>query len=410
MAARIALVSMHTSPATAAGTGDAGGMNVLVASVAAEFAARGVEVDLLTRAAGAPRTIRLSDKVTLRELAAGGQGELAKNDLVAATDEFGEGVARLARSDRYDVIHAHYWLSGLATLPVALELGIPLVQSFHTVAVLKHATLAPGTAQEPEQRVRSEMFLAKQASAIIAASAAEATALIDGVGAPADRLWVIPPGVDVETFHPRRSAADAAVRARLAVPPGRPLMAVVGRIQPLKDQELAVRALAAMKQRDDRIPILVIAGDPTPGDQPYIAALRALAADLGVAGDVAFVGVQSRDQVADLLAVSVVTLVPSRTETFGLVALESAASGTPVVAFRGTGMVESVAEGLSGVLVGSRDPVDWAGAVSALLADERRMERMSATARHFAEGFTWGATATALLGVYAALAPVDTGP
>lgn len=403
MTRRVALVSMHTSPVASAGTGDAGGMNVLLASVAGEIASRGVEIDLLTRAVGEPRVTTVSDGVVLHELAAGPRGAIPKQDLVSVTDEFGEGVAALARRGRYDVIHAHYWLSGLATLPVALELGVPLVQSFHTLAALKNRTLAAGDTPEPEQRVRSEMFLAGQAMAVVAGSAAEAATLIDEVRAPAERVWVVPPGVDIDLFTPARAAGEAEVRGGLAIAPGRPILAVIGRVQPLKNQELAIRALAELHSVRGTAPVLVIAGEATPGAQPYVDGLRALAGSLGVAEDVRFVGARSREQIADLLAVASVTLVPSQSETFGLVALESAASGTPVVGFRGSGLLESVAEGRSGVLVDSREPRRWAEAVAGIL--DRPAGAISASARDHAEGYTWGATATALLGLYAALTP-----
>ncbi|MDQ1526443.1 MAG: D-inositol-3-phosphate glycosyltransferase, partial [Microbacteriaceae bacterium] len=166
------MVSMHTSPAATAGSGDAGGMNVSILATARQLAARGVEVDLLTRAVGAPMVTELADRITLRELAAGPPTELPKSRLREFADEFGEGVADLAgrRGTRYDLIHAHYWLSGIATLPVTLEFGIPLVQSFHTLAAMKNRVLAPGQPAEPEARVRSEMFLSNQAAAIVAGS------------------------------------------------------------------------------------------------------------------------------------------------------------------------------------------------------------------------------------------------
>src|SRR5690554_3660577 len=203
---RVALVSMHTSPAEQAGTGDAGGLNVSLMSTATELAARGVEVDLLTRATSTPRTTRLSDGVLLRELAAGPATPLDKTGLVAVADDFGEAVATVAGrpGSRYDLIHAHYWLSGLATLPVAIELGIPFVQSFHTLAAMKNAHLAPGQEPEPQGRALSERYLAGQAGAVVASSTSEVTSLIDQVGAPAERIWVIPPGVDVDLFRPNQ--------------------------------------------------------------------------------------------------------------------------------------------------------------------------------------------------------------
>ncbi len=390
-APRVAMVSLHTSPVTQPGSGDSGGMNVAILALAEQLARRGAAVDLLTRAVGEPSERVLSPGVTLRELAAGPRRVLAKEELADVTDEFGEAVAALTgrRRARYDVIHAHYWLSGLAVLPVALELALPLVQSFHTLAAMKNAVV--GSA-EPERRLRTEMFLANQATAVVAGSAAEATALIDLARAPADRVWVIPPGVDISLFSPSRDSAE--VRRELGIAAGRPIIAVVGRIQPLKDQELAIRALALAKPG----PIMVIAGEATPGDEGYRESLRALG------GEVRFVGALPRERLATLLAAASVTVLPSRSETFGIVALESAASGTPVIAYRGSGMLESVADGESGVLVDSRDPADWAARIDELLDDPRRLADMSASARHHAEPYTWAASATALLALYESLA------
>lgn len=399
------MVSMHTSPIADAGTRDSGGMNVLLLSVAAELASRGVEVHLLTRAEGEPVVREISDGVQLHELSAGGPGPIDKAALPVVADEFGESVAELGRAGGgYDVIHAHYWLSGIATLPVAIELGIPFVQSFHTVAAMKNRTIAPGQEPEPEARLRSEMFLATQANALLAGSASEATALIDDVGAPAERVWVVPPGVDLGLFRADRAlAASESVRRELGIGIGRPIIAVAGRVQPLKDQALAIRALAELHVLRGWAPVLVIAGESTPGDAGYLASLRALSVQLGVGDDVRFAGALSRERLADLFAAASVTILPSHSETFGLVALESAASGTPVVGSRNTGLVESVAEGESGLLIDTREPRAWAEAVTALLDEQGARGRMSATARHHAEGYTWAATAAAMLGVYASL-------
>lgn len=402
---RVALVSMHTPPAQQAGTGDSGGLNVSLLAIAHELAARGVEVELLTRADG-PATVTIVEPgVSIHALPAGPESVVDKSRLTDFGDEFGEAVARLAGRDapRYDVIHAHYWLSGIATLPVALELHVPFVQSFHTLGAMKNRHLAEGQSPEPERRVLSEAYLAHQSSAIVAGSAAEVESLIDDVGAPADRLWVIPPGVDVELFRPDRRGAADRVRQAHRIEEGRPVLAVVGRVQPLKDQELAVRTLAALRGLRGWTPVLVVAGEPTPGDERYLQALEGLAAELGVAEDIRFVGALDRDDLADLLAVATLTLVPSHSETFGLVALESAASGTPVVGYRSTGLAESIADGTSGVLLETRDPRAWAATVNRLLDDPLERERLSSSAREHALGFTWGATAAALLGLYASL-------
>ncbi|MES2172161.1 MAG: glycosyltransferase [Actinomycetota bacterium] len=390
-APRVAMVSLHSSPLTQPGSGDSGGMNVAILGLAEQLARRGATVDLLTRATGDPVEREVSPGVVLYELAAGPRGVLAKEELAGVTDEFGEAVAALTgrRRPRYDVIHAHYWLSGLAVLPVALELALPLVQSFHTLAAMKNAVVGSG---EPERRLPTEMFLANQATAIVAGSAAEATALIDLARAPADRVWVIPPGVDLDLFAPSL-VAPVRVHRELGIDPGRPIVAVVGRIQPLKDQELAIRALALAKPG----PVMVVAGEATPGDEGYLESLRALG------GDVRFVGALSRERLADLLAAAWITILPSHSETFGIVALESAASGTPVIAYRGSGMVESVADGVSGLLIDTREPADWAAGIDELLGDRERLAALGASARHHAEPYTWAASATALLALYESL-------
>lgn len=380
-------------------------MNVVVRSLARELARLGVEVEVMTRAVGTPTSSELDPGVILHELRAGPRGPIAKADLAEVSDEFGEAVAALAGrpASRYDIVHAHFWLSGIATLPVALELGIPFVQSFHTLAAMKNAFAIPGAPLEPERRLRSESYLAGEASAIVAGSASEATHLIEAVGAPPHKVWVIPPGVDVDFFRPNRADDDEQIRAELGIASGRPILVVAGRIQPLKDQELAVRILSRLHARRGWAPVLVIAGEATPGDEDYEKRVRLVAAELGAEDDVRFVGAQSRDSLARLFAVAALTLVTSRSETFGLVALESAASGTPVVGLRGSGLLESIAEGVSGVFVDSRDPEDWASAIAALLDDAAELGRMSATARDHALGYTWAASATALLGVYGSL-------
>lgn len=401
---RVAMVSMHTSPVAAPGTADSGGMNVTILGVAAELAIRGIEVDLLTRAVGAPQSRQLLPGVTLHELPAGGEGPIAKERLPEVTDEFGEAVATLARGTRFDVLHAHYWLSGIAALPVALELDLPLAQSFHTIAAMKNALAAAGQAEEPVQRLRSETFLANQADAVIAASSAEATALIDLAGAPADRTWIIPPGVDLALFSPRPAERQADTRRALALEPDRPIVVIAGRVQPLKGHELAIVALAELRALRGWAPLLVVVGEVTPGEESFVVALKALAADLGVASDVRFVGALHRDALADLLATASVTIMPSYSETFGLVALESAAAGTPVVAFRAGGLAESVADGLSGILLGTREPRYWATEIALLIEDDERRAALGVTARAHAERFTWGASAASLMGVYASIA------
>ncbi|MBG6054614.1 D-inositol-3-phosphate glycosyltransferase [Salinibacterium sp. CAN_S4] len=403
---RVAMISMHTSPVAQAGTGDAGGLNIAVLGIAAELAIRDVEVDLLTRAVGAPGSSRLLPGVTLHELEAGPQGPLPKERLPQVADEFGEAVARLARArdGGWDLMHAHYWLSGIAVLPVSLELQLPLVQSFHTIGAMKNAMAASDAAPEPEQRLRSERFIANQADAIIAASSAEATALIDLAGAPADRTWIVPPGVDLGLFSPRTESSCEAIRLALGLDPDKPIVVIAGRVQPLKGHELAIRALSELRAMRGWTPLLVVAGEVTPGDDTFLDELVQLAMELGVASDVRFVGALHRDALADLLSAAAVTIMPSFSETFGLVALESAAAGTPVIAFRTGGLTEAVSEGVSGLLLGTREPRYWASEIAIMIEDHDRRAAMSLTARAHAERFTWGTAAASLLGIYSDVA------
>ena len=276
------MVSMHTSPDAQPGATDAGGMNVTILETALQLGARGVTVDLITRSSGAAGSRQVAPGVTLHALRAGVAAAMPKGSLATVTDEFGEAVAQLSRSAHYDVIHSHYWLSGIATLPVAIELGIPFVQSFHTLGVLKNGADIPHAALETDRRLWSERYLATQADAVIAVSASEASTLIDNVGAPASKLWVIPPGVDKNTFTPILKSSAVTAHAFLGVPTERPILTVVGNIQPLKGQELAIRALAAM--RGPR-PILAIVGEPALGADGYFSELRELVGHCAAARD-----------------------------------------------------------------------------------------------------------------------------
>jgi D-inositol-3-phosphate glycosyltransferase len=393
------MVSMHTAPDTQPGAADAGGMNVAILETARELAARGVEVDLLTRAAGKAGVRDIAPGVVLHSLAAGESG-VGRGALATVTDDFGEAVARLSRDAGYDVIHAHSWLSGIATLPVALELGIAFVQSFHGVAAMRNAALAPGSEPEPDRRLWSERYLSTQAEAIIASSSAEAASLIDDVGAPAGRVWVIPPGVDSALFLDGRSSTSLSVHAFLGIDSDRHVIAVIGRLQALKDQELAIRALALVPMPR---PLLAIVGEPALGEEDYAIRLHRLANQLGVTDDVRFFGALSPQHVSNLLAASSLVLIPSHADTYGLVALEAAASGIPVIAADAGGLADSVVDGSTGLLLRSRDPREWARAIERMLGDPALRARLGAAGRERAEGLSWAATATSVLGVYASL-------
>lgn len=379
-------------------------MNVAMLNLARGLADRGVAVDLLTRAERQPAVIEIHPGVTLHTLAAGPRGPLPPSALPDIADEFGEAVATLARRPdaRYDLLHAHFWLSGVSALPVALELGLPLVQTFHNVGAHLNA-VNPDGPPETVRRLRSESFLAGQVDAIICGSAAEVTVVIDVLRAPQAKTWVIPPGVDTNLFTPNRAAGAAELRRRLGLGIDQPLLVVAGSIQPLKAQELAVRMLAAVHDMRGWAPVLVLAGEPTPGAGGYRQSISRLAMELGVESKVRFVGSLNRTDLADLFAAASLTLIPSRSETFAAVALESAASGTPVVAYRSPALAESMAHGESGVLVSTQSLIEWARTVSELLDDTTALARLGDSARRHAEGFTWAAATSSLHTVYESL-------
>ncbi|SDS41753.1 glycosyltransferase [Agrococcus carbonis] len=395
---RVALVSMHTSPADRPGKGDAGGMNVVVLESAMALAARGNLVDIFTRAAGAPRTESLAPGVTLYALEAGG-GVVRKHELPNLADAFGQQLERAAwaADQPYDVLHAHYWLSGLAALPVSLSLGMPIVQTFHTLAHEKNRRIGDADRAEPERRLLTERYLAGEVDAIAAVSRAEVDMLCDGLGAAPGRVWLVPPAVDTLLFHPEPLATRADVRTRLGVRPDDGLIACVGRVQPLKGQDLAVRMLQHLPGA-----VLVLAGDATPGDERYLESLHDLARDLGVEGRVRHIGSVDREALAQLLDAADVVVVPSRTETFGLVPLEAAASGTPVVASRVGGLTESVLDGETGILVDGRDPMDWADAVGSILEDVDLQVSLGLAGRRAATRRDWQDVAHELETVYRA--------
>lgn len=368
---RVALVSLPSSPIAQAGAGESGSLGVVILGLAAELAIRDISVELVARGEAESSTSLLPG-VTLHLMPPGTE------------DDFGEGFAQLLRESPVDVIHAYHASSGVAALPAAIELGIPFVQTFGQTGAS-----------------RAEAYLAGQADAVIAASAADAAVLIDGLGTPADRTWIVPPGVDLDLFSPRDPEPE--VRRGFGLEPERPIVVMAGRIGPRKGHDLAISALAELHAMRGWAPLLAVAGGPEAGQAEWAASLTLLAQDLGVGSDVRMLGPMHRDEVADLLALASVVLVPSLEEPFGMVALEAAASGTPVVAARSGGLPEAVGPG--GLLLGSRDPTEWAAAVGGLLDDPTHLEAFGAAGRAHAERFTWGAAAASMLGIYAALSP-----
>lgn len=375
---------MHTSPASAPGAGDAGGMNVVEWHQAQALGRLGHRVDLVTRrsAPDQPDVTDLGGGVRLLHITAGAEADLAKSAIDAHIDEFSAGLAKL---DRYDLIQSHHWMSGVAALPIARAWGVPHVQSYHSVAAHPGRPLADGEPPESDARVAGEAFIARESDAIVAVSTAEARTVIERCGANPDRVAVIPPGVDLEMFRPAQRTDRRPVCPRCGSRAGYVLMAA--RLQPLKGGDLAIRALAQLPAL--LRPDLVIAGDVSHDFADYRDEVERLIDELGMRDHVHFVGAQSRPDLARLMRHSIALMVPSHSETFGLVALEGAASGVPVLASSTGGLREVVVHEETGYLMHDRDPVTWGRTLRCVLNDNRLRTRLGTIARVHARRFDW---------------------
>lgn len=395
---RLGFVSMHTSPADTPGAGDAGGMNVVERGQAFALAARGHTVEMITRRSSPdlPEVTELAPGVTLRQITAGPTTPLAKSLIDAHIEEFGAGLAKL---DRFDLIHSHHWMSGVAALPLARAWGIPHIQSFHSVAALPGSTLHDGEPPESPARVPGEAICAQESDAIVAISAAEARTVVERCGAEPERVCIVRPGVEHDLFRPLGDGESPWRPDGVAQddwPRGYVLFAA--RLQPLKGPDLAIRAVCCV---DPALrPQLVIAGDVSADFAPYLAELKDLVAARNLADGVTFLGPTPRTRLAELMRGAELVLVPSYSETFGLVALEANSSGTPVVASAAGGLREAIVHGETGQLMDSRESCDWGRALSLLLSDDHLRHRQATVARIHARQFEWADVAHTLEGIY----------
>ena len=402
---RVGLISVHTSPLDQPGAGDGGGLNVYVSEVARRMGARGVEVDVFTRRTDPmqPDTVTLAPGVLLHHLDAGPAAPVPKEDLATLLCPFELALAAHPRLTGIEVLHAHYWLSGWVGRRIARRTGIPLAQTFHTLAALKNATLAPGDRPEGGLRLVAEAEVARDADQILVLTCGEARLFHRSFGLSGAKFTVVPAGVDLELFTP--SPAESASRAgasRDARDSGGIELLFAGRLQPLKGPDVAVRTLAAVRRERDDVRLRIIGGTSgASGASTDVPALTALATELGVAGHVTFEPALPQVELAARLRAADLVLVPSRSETFGLIALEAQACGTPVVAARVPGLEVVVGEG--GVLVDGHEPDDHARAILDLLADPDRMTALRVAGQAAAAASSWERTVDRLLDAYAAV-------
>ncbi|HTL23362.1 MAG TPA: D-inositol-3-phosphate glycosyltransferase [Mycobacteriales bacterium] len=397
---RAAVLSVHTSPLDQPGTGDAGGLNVYVVETSKRLAERGVEVEVFTRATSSdlPAVHELAPGVTVRHLTAGPFEGLSKEDLPAQLCALTSGLLRVeAQHDPgyFDVVHSHYWLSGQVGWLATERWDVPLVHSAHTLAKVKNLALADGDTPEPLRRVVGEQQVVDAADRLVANTAQEARDLVQLYGAEADRVVTVAPGVDLEHF---RLGEASGARTRLGVPPDAVLLLFVGRLQPLKAPDVLLRAAQRLVERDPALRgrvVVAVVGGPSGSGCAHPEYLTDLAASLDVA--VRFEPPAGPDRLRDWYTAADVVAVPSHNESFGLVALEAQACGTPVVATRVGGLTTTVRDGVSGLLVDGHSTDAWAAALARAL-QERPL--LAAEAPAHAAGFSWDRTADGLLTAY----------
>ena len=392
------MLSVHTSPLAQPGTGDAGGMNVYVLQSALHMARRGVEVEIFTRATSSTDApvVRVAPGVLVRNVVAGPFEGLDKYDLPTQLCAFTAGVLRVEANHEpgyYDIVHSHYWLSGQVGWLARDRWAVPLVHTAHTLAAVKNAALADGDAPEPPLRAVGEQQVVDEADRLIVNTEDEARQLVSLHNADPARISVVHPGVDLQTFTP---GDKPAARAALGLDPTTAIIAFVGRIQPLKAPDVLLRAAAKLPGLH-----VLVAGGPSGSGLAAPDTLVRLVDELGMSDRVTFLPPQSREQLVEVYRAADLVAVPSYSESFGLVAVEAQACGTPVIAAAVGGLPVAVRDGVSGALVDGHDPDRWAADIERLLAMETDdFAAMGRAAVEHASTFSWDHTVDALLAAY----------
>jgi D-inositol-3-phosphate glycosyltransferase len=399
------MISLHTSPLDQPGTGDAGGMNVYVIELSRRLAQQGIEVDIFTRATSSalPPVVEAADGVQVRHIHAGPFEGLAKGELPGQLCVFAREVLRAEAAQpvgHYDAVHSHYWLSGQVGALARDRWGVPLVHTMHTMAKVKNDALALGDTPEPAARIIGEEQVVEAADMLIANTDIEAKQLINMYDADPGRVEVVPPGVDLSVFRP---VEKAAARTALGLPLDAHVLLFAGRIQPLKAPDVLLRAVAELLEQSPGLRsrmVVPVVGGPSGTGLEHPESLAQLAGELGLDDVVRFVPPVAQDELARWYAAATLVAVPSYNESFGLVAAEAQATGTPVVAAAVGGLTTVVRDGRSGLLIEGHEPRDWAAALRRIVEDEDLRVRLEGGALEQARCFAWEHTAERTLEVY----------
>ena len=402
---KIATLMVHTSPLDQAGVGDAGGMNVYVVETAKKMAQAGVSVDIFTRAnkPNLPESVEIAEGVNVKHLVAGPFEGLSKEELPsqlgALTSAFMNHQKQLP-SSYYSLLHSHYWISGQLGWMVSEATSIPLIHTMHTTAKVKNLNLAVGEKPEPHTRAIGEEQVVQAATGLIANTDAEAASLVSLYDACPDRVFVVAPGVDLQTFSP--AGGKAAARNRLNIAPDAIMLTFVGRVQPHKGPDVLLKAAAEMVMHTPhlraKLAVVIIGG--ASGSVNELEKIKSLARFLKIEDIAHFIEPASREVLPDWYRASDLVCVPSYSESFGLVALEAQACGTPVVATAIGGLRTAVSDGISGSLVDGHDPKAWSAVISRLIMEPQRRLLLGMNAVEHASHFGWEGTARKTLDVY----------
>ena len=399
------MISLHTSPLDQPGTGDAGGMNVYVLELSKRLAQRGLEVEIYTRATSSslPPVVEAEPGVRVHHVHAGPFEGLTKEELPGQLCTFARDLLRAEAGHEqgfFDLIHSHYWLSGQVGALVRDRWSVPLAHTMHTMAKVKNESLAFGDTPEPAARLLGEEQVVEAADMLIANTDIEAKQLINLYDADPARVEVVHPGVDLALFMP---LDQTAARRGLGIPDDAVVPLFAGRIQPLKAPDVLLHAVGVLLDRDpslrDRLVVPVVGG-PSGSGLEHPESLAQLADSLGISDVVRFVPPVAQSELREWYAAATVVCVPSYNESFGLVAVEAQATGTPVIAAAVGGLTTVVRDGVSGLLVEGHNPDDYASALERVLTNPAYRATLAAGAVQQAQGFAWEKTADQTLEIY----------